>query len=98
MYLMNFTQLDIADVMCRLSRYTQNLNRKHWMTIVRLMKHLRSTIDYGILYSGFLVVLEGYNNANCISDSNEIKSTSGYIFILGSGVVSWKSSKQSLIA
>jgi len=68
------------------------------MTIVRLMKHLRGTIEYGILYSGFLVVLEGYNNANCISDSNEIKSTSGYIFILGSGVVSWKSSKQSLIA
>ena len=44
------------------------------------------------------MLLEGYNNVNWISYSEEIKSTSGYIFILGGGVVSWKSSKQSLIA
>jgi hypothetical protein len=62
------------------------------------MKYLRGTIDYGILYSGFLIVLEGYNDANWISNSVEIKSTGGYIFFLGGGVVSWKSSKQSLIA
>ncbi|KAJ0075192.1 hypothetical protein Patl1_35172 [Pistacia atlantica] len=39
-------------------------------------------------------VLEGYSDANWISDSDEIKSTSGYIFTLGGGVVSWKSSKK----
>ena len=39
-----------------------------------------------------------YNNDNWISYSNEIKSTSGYAFTLGSGVVAWKSSKQTLIA
>jgi hypothetical protein len=53
-------------------------------------------MDYGILFSGFLTVLERNNNANWISNSNEI--TSGYIFILDGGAVSWKSSKQSLIA
>ena len=46
----------------------------------------------------FLTVLEGYSDVNWISDSDEIKSTSGYIFILDGGVVSLKSSKQSLIA
>ena len=50
-------------------------------------------MNYGILYSGFPVVLEGYNDANWISDSYEIKSTSGYVFTLGGSVVSWKSSK-----
>jgi len=49
-------------------------------------------------FRGIINVLEGYNDANWISDSDEIKSTSGYIFIFGGGVVSWKSSKQSLIA
>ena len=55
-------------------------------------------MNYGILYSGFPAVLEGYSNANWISDSDEIKSTSGYVFTLGGGGVAWKSSKQTLIA
>ena len=54
-------------------------------------------MNYGILYNGFPAILEGYTDANWISDSDEIKSTSGYIFILGGNAVSWKSSKQSLI-
>ena len=61
------------------------------------MKYLRGTINYGILYSGFPVVLEGYNDAKWISDLDEIKSTSGYVFTLRGGVVAWKSSKQTLI-
>ena len=40
----------------------------------------------------------GYNGANWISDSDEIKSTSGYVFTLGGGVFAWKSSKQTFIA
>ena len=55
-------------------------------------------MNYGILYSGFLAVLEGYSDANWISNSDEIKSTSGYVFSLGGGVVAWKSSKQTLNA
>jgi hypothetical protein len=44
------------------------------------MKYLRGTMNYGIEYSGFPDVLEGYNDANWISDSYETKSISGYIF------------------
>ena len=95
MYLINFTRPDIAYGVCRLSRYTQNLNHEHWTVIVRIMKNLRGIMNFGILYSGFFIVLEGYNDANWILDSDEIKSTNGYIFILGGGTVSWKSSKQS---
>ena len=56
------------------------------------MKYLRGIIDYAILYSGFFVVLEEYNNANWISNSGEIKFISGYILILGGGAMTWKSS------
>ena len=62
------------------------------------MKYLKGTMNYGNLYSGFLVVLEKNNDANWISNSNEIKSTTGYIFTLRGGDVAWKSSKQTLIA
>ena len=98
MHLMNFSRPDIAYAVCRLSRYTHNPNNDHWSALARLMKYLRGTMNYGILYSGFPVVLEGYSDANWISDSDEIKSTSGYVFTLGGGVVAWKSSKQTLIA
>ena len=43
-------------------------------------------------------MIEGYSDANWITGSNDVKSTSGYVFILGGGAVSWKSSKQICIA
>ena len=72
LHLMNFTRPDIAYALCRLSRYTHNPNNDHWAAIVRLMKYLKGTMNYGILYSGFPAVLEGYSDANWISDLDEI--------------------------
>ena len=58
--MINFTRPDIAYIACRLSKYTQSSNHDHWSTLVRLMRYLKGTMNYGILYSGFLTVLEGY--------------------------------------
>jgi len=55
-------------------------------------------MDYAIEYSGFPIVIEGYNDANWIFDSDETKSTSGYVFTLGGGVVTWRSTRQTIIA
>ncbi|PHT31151.1 hypothetical protein CQW23_27488 [Capsicum baccatum] len=41
---------------------------------------------------------KGYSDANWITGSNEVKFTSGYVFTIGGGVVSWKSSKQICIS
>ena len=49
-------------------------------------------------YTRYPAVLEGYSDANWISDTNDTKSTSGYVFTLGGAAVSWKSSKQTCIA
>ena len=62
------------------------------------MRYLRGTMDYGIEYSGFPVVLEEYSGANWISDSDETKSASGYVFTLGGGAVAWSSARQTIIA
>ena len=95
---MNSTRPDIAFVVSRLSRYTHNPSKDHWATVDRLARYLRGTIDYGLEYNSSPPILEGYSDANWISESDEIKSTSGYIFTLGGGAVSWKSSKQTCIA
>jgi hypothetical protein len=44
-------------------------------------------MSYGIHYSNFPAVLECYCDANWISDSNESKSTSGYVFTIADGAV-----------
>ena len=94
MYVMNYTRLDIAYTVNKLSRYRSNPGPGHWMTIVRVLRYLKYTQNYGLQYSKYPAVLEGYCDANWISNTKDSKSTSGYLFILGGGVVSWKSSKQ----
>ena len=61
---MKFSRPDIAYAVGRLSRYTHSPNQNHWDALVRLMIYMKGTIDYGIEYSGFSVVLEGYRDAN----------------------------------
>ena len=61
------------------------------------MRYLKGTMSYGIHYTGYPKVLEGYSDSNWISDADEIKATSGYVFTLGGGAVSWKSCKQTIL-
>ena len=80
-----------------MSRYTQSPNQDHWTVVRKVLKYLKGTINYGLCFSGFSSVLEGFSDANWISNSDEMKSTSGYVFILGGSAVSWKSAKQTFI-
>ena len=95
---MSFSRPDIAYAVGRLSRYTQCPNQEHWDALARLMRYLRGSMDYAFEYSGFLIVLERYSDANWISNSDEIKSISGYVFTLGGGTVIWRSARQTIIA
>lgn len=98
MYLTNCTRPDLAHSVNVLSRYTSNPGHKHWKAITRVLNYLRYTKSYGLHYGRDPAVLEGYSDANWISDSRNSKSTSGYVFTLGGAAVSWKSSKQTLLA
>ena len=54
-------------------------------------------MNYDILYSKFLAILEGYCDTNWIFNSNDIKSTSDYVFTFGGDAMTWKSFKQMII-
>ena len=77
MYAMTCTRPDIAFVVGKFSRYTSNPSSVHWHAINRVLKYLRKTIDYGIVYTGYPSVLEGYTDASWITDSKDHSSTSG---------------------
>ena len=82
MYLMSYTELDITCSVSKLGSYTSNLGGKHWQRIIRVLKHLRFTCDYGLHYIRCHVVLEGYSDANWILNVKDSKSHSGYVFTL----------------
>ena len=98
MYLMSCTRQDIAYAVNKLSRYTSNPRAKYWQEIMRVFKYLRFTLDYGLHYIRYPIVLEGYSDANLIYNVKDSKSQSGYVFTLGRATVSWESSKQMVIA
>ena len=93
MYLMNCTRLDIAYAVSKLSRYTSNPSDQHWTALLRVLGYLSHTKDYALRYRQYPLILEGNSDANWITDSEESKSTSGYVFTLGGAAISWKSSK-----
>jgi hypothetical protein len=94
MYLASATRPDIVYAVSKLSRFVSNPGSEHWRALERLMRYLVGTMNYGIHYSGDPKVLEGYSDANRISDVDELKTTSGYVF---SGAVSWKSCKKTVL-
>jgi len=98
MFLMNFTRPGIAYVVNKLSWYTYNSSPEHWNALLHLLKYLRGTIDWCLHFNKFPTVLEGYCDANWVSDNDEVSSTSGYVFTHGKGTISWKSTKQTCIA
>lgn len=49
-------------------------------------------------FNKFPTVLEGYCDANWATDNDEVSSNIEYVFTLGGGAISWKSSKQTCIA
>lgn len=65
---------------------------------MRVLKYLRYTQSYGLYYTRYLVVLEGYNGANWISDIKDSKATIGFVIILTGAAISGKLSKQTCIA
>ncbi|GJU94538.1 zinc finger, CCHC-type containing protein [Tanacetum coccineum] len=97
MYAMTCTRPDIAFAVGKLSRYTSNPGTQHWQAIQRVLKYLKKTMDYKLMYSGYPLVLEGYTDASWINNTEDNSSTSGWVFLLGGGVISWASKKQTCI-
>jgi len=98
MYAMTSTRPDIAYAVGRLSRYTSNPITQHWQAILRVFKYLKGTVDNGLCYLRYPSVLEGYSDPSWITHVEEDhSSTTGWVFLLGGGTISWASNKQICI-
>nr|GEX36858.1 zinc finger, CCHC-type [Tanacetum cinerariifolium] len=97
MYAMTSTRPDIAYAVGRLSRFTSNPSRHHWHAITKAFKYLNGTMNYSLSYVGYPSVLERYSDDSWINHVEDSSSTSGWLFLLGGGAISWASKKQTCI-
>ena len=92
------TRPDIMYAVNLISRFMETPMDSHWQTEKMILRYISGTRDYGILYSksdDFILV--GYTDSDFAGSINDRKSTSGYIFHLGSGAISWASQKQPIV-
>ena len=99
LYLATRTRPDIAFAVCNVANYTANPTEEHWMAVKHISRYLAGTVQYGFVYTKEnLMECCGYSDADWAGDLDDHKSTSGYIFQVEGGSVSWKCSKQSCVA
>ena len=80
------------------SRYMEHSREIYLLAAKRILQYLQGTIDYGILYKKEgKSELIGFTDSDFSGDKEEMKSTPGYVFMLGSGAVSWCSKKQPIV-
>ncbi|KAI5343080.1 hypothetical protein L3X38_010956 [Prunus dulcis] len=93
------TRPDIMFAASLLARFMHNPTKKHMGTSKRVLRYIQGTMNYRIAYEkGKGAVLIGYCDSDWSGSEDDMRSTSGYAFNLGSGVFSWASIKQSNVA
>ena len=97
------TRPDIMHGVIMISRFMESPKDSHWQAGKRILRYVSGTKDLGIMYStseNFKLI--GYtdsDNGGSIDEGSidDRKSTYGYTFHFGTGVVSWASKKQPIV-
>lgn len=101
MFLSIGTRPDITFSVSYVSRFMEKPSEIHVTAVKRIMKYLRGTSDYGILFTNSKrndFRFHSYSDADFAMDLVNRKSTSGSVFSLGSSVISWSSELQRCTA
>ena len=98
MYLIG-THPDIMFSISLISRYLAKPTELHLQAAKKILRYLKGTTNYGILYKkrGEEEELLAFTDSDYAGDIDDRKGTSGYMFLLSSGAVSWLSKKQPIV-
>ncbi|CAI7861323.1 unnamed protein product [Closterium sp. NIES-54] len=71
----------------------------HWLAAKKVAKYMGSTSGIGLVLGGHqTVALTGHSDSSYADDTQTLRSTQGYCFSLGTGAVSWKSTRASSVS
>lgn len=93
------TRPDIAHSVSVVSRYMHSPTKQHLGAARRILKYVAGSIKLGMLYESVdNFKLIGYSDSDWAGCLDDRKSTSGSVFSLGSGAITWSSKKQDTVA
>ncbi|CAM6124024.1 unnamed protein product [Calypogeia fissa] len=99
MYLATQSRPDIAFAVNLLACHSAMPTIRHWNGVKRVFRYLRGTTELGLFFPKHSEkLLIGYADAGYLSNPDDAKSQTGYVFLQGGTAISWKSCKQSLTA
>jgi hypothetical protein len=93
------TRPDLSFAVSFIFIFMTALKVEHWTTTKRVLRYVKGTLDFGILYNRSKYLrLCGYTDSDWVGSVDDRKSTSRYVFSFGTGVVTSTSKKQHTIA
>ncbi|CAJ2639359.1 unnamed protein product [Trifolium pratense] len=98
MYAMICTRPDIGHAVGVVSRFMSNPGKAHWEAVKWILRYLRGTIEKCLYFVKGELKVQGYVDADFAGDVDHRRSTTGYIFTVGTGAVSWISRIQKIVA
>ena len=75
------------------SRYQSNPGQEHWSAVKTILKYLRRTKEYMLIYKASDLFHVGYTDSDFHTDKDKRNSTLGCVFTLRGGAVIWRSVK-----
>jgi hypothetical protein len=93
------TRPNISYAVHQVSPFMATSRSTHFSTVLRILRYLKGTLFHGLHFSSQSPLeLHAYTDADWAGDPTNRHSTTGYCFLLGTSLISWRSKKQSVVA
>lgn len=98
MFLATVTRPDISHAVGVASRFLNCPKLAHWNAVKRIIKYIIGTQNYGIQFDkNGDTNLYGFTDSDYASDIDTRRSTSGYVYKLCNGPITWSSKRQPTV-
>ncbi|KAH7852964.1 hypothetical protein Vadar_031538 [Vaccinium darrowii] len=101
MYAMVCTRPDLAQAVSMVSRYMHDPGKVHWQAAKWILRYILGTVNLGLKFEKRISVdhlVAGFVDSDYAGDLDKRRSTTGYVFTMAGGPVSWRCTLQSTIA
>ncbi|XP_058722251.1 uncharacterized protein LOC131594177 [Vicia villosa] len=99
LFFLTATRPDLMFAASLLSRFMSKPSHLHLGAAKRVLRYVMGTMKHGIRFEkNSKLEAKDYRDSDWTGSVDDMKSTSGYVFSLGSRVISWCSKKQDTVA